>query len=186
MTTLTDIFEGEWPITQLFGVNPASYARFGLNGHNGVDFGCPTGTRILSGTDGVVLRAGDFTGTNWNGFGVMVEVWDDIQNVATLYAHLQQVLVKAGDRVHARQVVGLSNNTGNSTGPHLHFGVCKTDANGIRQNLGNGFGGWLNPSEPPSGVGDGTPETFHWDLNGTIWAPAPPPPPPPPSTPAPM
>jgi murein DD-endopeptidase MepM/ murein hydrolase activator NlpD len=171
---LADIYQGNHPITQIFGVNPANYARFGLKGHNGIDFGMDNGTEIWSATNGVVLRAGDFTGTGWNGFGIMVEIWDDVQNCACIYGHLQSVAVKAGDRVHARQPIGRSNNTGNSTGPHLHFGVCKTDSQGVRLYTNNGFGGWLNASEPPTGPSDGTAETFHWTFTNQVWVPAPP------------
>jgi murein DD-endopeptidase MepM/ murein hydrolase activator NlpD len=169
-----DLFIGSHPLTQGFGLNPASYARFGIKGHNGLDFGMDTGTEIWSATDGIVLRAGDFTGTNFNGFGVLVEIWDDVQRVACLYGHLQRPLVAVGQRVHARQPIALSDNTGNSTGPHLHFGVCATDAAGVRLNTGNGYGGWLNASEPPSGPSDGTAERFHWTFTNTPWRPAPP------------
>jgi len=168
---LADLFFGSHPLTQGFGLNPASYARFGIKGHNGLDFGMDTGTEIWSASDGIVLRAGDFTGTNFNGFGVLVEVWDDVQLCACLYGHLQRPLVAVGQRVQARQSIALSDSTGNSTGPHLHFGICKTDANGVRLNLGNGYGGWLNASEPPSGPSDGTPERFHWSFTNTPWVP---------------
>lgn len=174
MTQLADLFLGSHPLTQGFGLNPASYARFGIKGHNGLDFGMNTGTEVWSATDGIVLRAADFTGTNFNGFGVLVEIWDDVQLCACLYGHLQRPLVAVGQRVHARQPIALSDNTGNSTGPHLHFGICKTDANGVRLNLGNGYGGWLNSSEPPTGPGDGTAERFHWTFTNAPWvAPAP-------------
>lgn len=48
----------------------------------------------------------------------------------TAYMHLSQMNVKEGDRVSASQPIGVSGNTGNSTGPHLHFSVKKVAADG--------------------------------------------------------
>lgn len=44
------------PITQAFGENPVVYARFGLAGHNGVDFGVLVGTTVHAAADGEVVR----------------------------------------------------------------------------------------------------------------------------------
>jgi len=44
-------------------------------------------------------------------------------NVRTLYAHLSKLNVRAGQRVTARDVIGLSGRSGNATGPHLHFEI---------------------------------------------------------------
>jgi len=49
--------------------------------------------------------------------------------------HLKEMNVKEGDTVRARQRIGISGNTGNSTGPHLHFTVYRTDPNGNRQTI---------------------------------------------------
>lgn len=168
---LADIFAGTHPMSQTFGANPRLYAPYGFKGHEGLDFACNSGTEIWSAIDGVVIRAGIVA--DFRAYGTFVEVWDDVQRVATVYAHLQQVLVNVGERVHARQPIGISDNTGNSTGPHLHFGVCQTDANGYRLNRTNGFGGWLNPTEPPSGAWDGTNLAFHWTFTNQRWTPTP-------------
>lgn len=55
-----------------------------------------------------------------HGYGHYVEVVHD-NGIVTCYAHLSSSLVKAGDKVDASQPIALSGNTGNSTGPHLHF-----------------------------------------------------------------
>lgn len=139
---LGDIFIGNFPVTQGYGGNPDMYKQFGLAGHNGIDFGTPTGTPIVSATDGVIVRIG------WDpyGYGNYVEVWDEAQLCATLYAHLKSINVTMNEKVIRGQLLGYSNNTGNSTGPHLHFGYCRTDASGVRTNKDNGYAGWINPN----------------------------------------
>ncbi len=83
--------------------------------HNGVDYSAPKGTPVLSVGDGVVDKAG------WqNGYGNVVTVRHGGEK-STVYAHLSQVDVRAGQRVAQGQLVGLVGATGWATGPHLHF-----------------------------------------------------------------
>jgi murein DD-endopeptidase MepM/ murein hydrolase activator NlpD len=144
--TIGDAWIGpNYPVTQVFGANPATYAPYGLQGHEGVDFGLPNGTPVIAVEAGIVLRVGPLPG--WLNYGVFVEIWHDQepgQKFATLYAHLASAAVATGDRVIKAQLLGLSNNTGNSSGPHLHFGLCYTDPQGVRLNQGNGYKGWLD------------------------------------------
>lgn len=90
-----------------------------LNGttrpHYGVDFGIPAGTRINAVAGGVVERS--YTSDTF-GETVIVRHTD---GGATLYAHLQRRDVAANDPVTAGSQLGVSGNTGRSTGPHLHF-----------------------------------------------------------------
>jgi murein DD-endopeptidase MepM/ murein hydrolase activator NlpD len=85
--------------------------------HAGIDFRATVGTRIRAAAPGTVTNAG-LTG----GYGNMVEI-DHGNGVSTRYAHLSAVLVRAGDRVNADDVIAKSGNTGRSTGPHLHYEV---------------------------------------------------------------
>lgn len=104
-------------ITQPFGVNPQRYARFNLDGHNGVDFATPNGTAICAVAAGVPVEVGN----DPHGYGLYVKLrhgWGE-----TLYAHLSQQLCEVGKPLLAGETLGLSGNTGNSTGPHLHFGL---------------------------------------------------------------
>jgi len=95
-----------------------------------VDFAAEIGTPILAARDGVVMQVeSDFdkAGLNLEKYGGranFVRILHDDGTMA-LYAHLQEdgVLVRVGQRVRAGQQIGLSGNTGFTTGPHLHFAV---------------------------------------------------------------
>jgi murein DD-endopeptidase MepM/ murein hydrolase activator NlpD len=79
----------------------------------------PEGTAVGAAGAGTVTQAG------WNGgYGNSITI-DHGNGLETLYGHLSEVLVNVGDLVTQLQTIGLSGNTGNSTGPHLHFSVIK-------------------------------------------------------------
>jgi peptidase M23-like protein len=109
------------PITQLFGENPDFYKKFGFPGHNGIDYGIPNGTPISAAAAGVVAAVSFENG----GYGNYVKLShkDGAKTYYTYYAHLASAAVSAGQKVRAGDVIGHSNNTGASTGPHLHFGL---------------------------------------------------------------
>jgi murein DD-endopeptidase MepM/ murein hydrolase activator NlpD len=84
--------------------------------HTGVDFAIPSGTDILAVADGKVANA------NWGkAYGVQIVQKIDGQDTWVIYAHLSKSLVKPGDEIKKGQHIGESGNTGNSSGPHLHF-----------------------------------------------------------------
>lgn len=85
--------------------------------HAGMDFAAPKGTPIYASSNGVVSSAGYVSG-----YGNLVEI-DHGSGVTTVYAHNNENLVKTGDIVSRRQMIARVGNTGNSTGPHLHFEV---------------------------------------------------------------
>ena len=96
---------------------PGSHWKLGR--HTGVDFTVPTGTKVVAAMSGIVLEAG--SNVSWGpSYGVSVII-DHGKGVRAIYAHLSAVKVKKGDTVLERDLIGLSGNTGNSTGPHLHF-----------------------------------------------------------------
>ncbi|HXF83797.1 MAG TPA: peptidoglycan DD-metalloendopeptidase family protein [Anaerolineales bacterium] len=109
------------PITQLFGENPQFYKKWGFPGHNGIDYGIPNGTPIRAAADGTVAAVAFENG----GYGNYVKLshQDGTKTYYTYYAHLANAAVTAGQKVKAGDVIGYSNNTGASTGPHLHFGL---------------------------------------------------------------
>lgn len=114
--------EGVW--TSGFGMrmNPVLH-RWML--HAGQDIATPVGTRVASVRDGVVSKAGYFSGS-----GNLVVISHG-NGLSTEYMHLSRIEVKPGDHVSEGQEIALSGNTGNSTGPHLHF---QTDYNGTPRN----------------------------------------------------
>jgi len=151
------IYPVNGPITQLFGENPQFYKRWGYAGHNGIDWGIPNGTPVKAAADGTVDKVGFENG----GYGNFVKMshMDGDTKYYTYYAHLHSTSVQAGQKISAGTVVGLSNNTGASTGPHLHFGV-KIDG----QNPD--YKGYLDPmpfltgmAAPSSPASPSTPET---------------------------
>lgn len=146
MLKLGDCFIGNFRLSQGFGENPEYYKKFGLAGHEGLDFATPTGTPIVSATDGVVIRDLDNPVQGKN-LGIYVTVWDKEQQCATYYCHLASNVVSVGQSVVKGQLLGFSDNTGNSTGPHLHFSLVKTDDKGNRINTDNGYGGFINPND---------------------------------------
>jgi len=95
-------------------------------GHRAIDIGAPTGSALLAVDGGFVSFAG------WTdvGYGYLVVI-DHANGFATYYAHMSNIYVFEGQAVERGQVIGAVGNTGNSTGPHLHFEVRY---NGVQQN----------------------------------------------------
>ncbi|MGY2129740.1 M23 family metallopeptidase [Blastococcus sp. SYSU DS0617] len=89
-------------------------ARWGTF-HGGVDIAAPIGTPVYSAHSGVVQRAGTATG-----FGYAVYILGD-DGYVTVYGHVNEYFVRAGERVRAGEVIAEVGNRGQSTGPHLHF-----------------------------------------------------------------
>lgn len=91
--------------------------------HKGIDLAAPRGSAVMSAHDAVVI----YTGSGFKGYGkmVMLESTDprDGSNWATLYAHLDKILVYEGKKVKQGEVIGALGNTGRSSGPHLHFEI---------------------------------------------------------------
>lgn len=109
-----------YPVTQGPG---GSWSHFDQYNLHAVDLGTPNGTPLYAPGPGVIAVAG------WNNYGSGNEILiDHGNNVCTLLGHLSGFGVKAGDKVTAGALVGWSGNTGNSTGPHLHWGMinCQT------------------------------------------------------------
>jgi murein DD-endopeptidase MepM/ murein hydrolase activator NlpD len=98
-------------------VDAAAGSPFGMrNGkpHNGTDFPVPTGTPVRSPENGEVSRTGS---DNMNGNFVVIKSGSNEH----FLLHLSKINVSNGQSVKQGEVIGLSGNTGHSTGPHLHW-----------------------------------------------------------------
>lgn len=86
--------------------------------HFGQDFSCPIGTEVFATGAGVVA----FAGNQKDGFGIKVVI-EHGYGYRTIYGHLSEFSVKRGQKVSRGDFIGLSGNTGTSTGPHLHYQI---------------------------------------------------------------
>lgn len=98
-------------VTSSFGYRPA----FGRN-HSGIDLHLRTGDTVRAAMSGVVDKVSFEAG----GYGNYVVITHP-DGIETRYAHLLRSLVTPGEYVAAGEAIALGGNTGNSTGPHLHF-----------------------------------------------------------------
>lgn len=119
------------PLKELFVTN--GYNRV----HKGIDYAAGVGTPVYATQDGVVSHAGP--GARAPGVWGGNEVHIAGSGLETWFAHLSRIGVGVGQRVRAGQRIGLSGDTGISSGPHLHFGVFQ--------------GGWPNDIDPNAYLG---------------------------------
>lgn len=162
-------FEGNFPITQTYDQHVARAKANGWcsdpdgncsNGYyyGGIDWGIPTGTPIRASQSGTVSVAKKDT----TGYGVHVEIAHE-GGYLTVYGHMKKFTVAVGDHVNAGDQIGLSDNTGNSTGPHLHF-ECRLNKHPFNPapwlvNTVEELGDVVTPPEPPT-PDVGEPSTF--------------------------
>ena len=108
----------KFPISQFWMERPEVYKRFGLAGHNGLDqSGKIDGEQVNACDKGKVLQ----NTTDPQGFGIYVKIKHDWGE--SLYAHLKEAWPPVGMEVEVGQGIGRVDNTGFSTGSHLHFGI---------------------------------------------------------------
>jgi hypothetical protein len=107
-------------VTQTFAEHEHRREVNGWTNYNGgIDWGIPTGTSIKAAQVGTVtVVRNDATGY---GSHVRIEHAEGNVKYTTIYGHLMKCKVEVGDVVSAGDVIGKSDSTGNSTGPHLHF-----------------------------------------------------------------
>lgn len=105
--------DGQWS----YPINNYSWMRGYSGYHTGVDLASSVGTPVFAAQNGRVVFAG------WNSYGYGYAVVIAQGPYMSLYAHMSSVNVRCGQDVGAGQVVGAVGNTGNSSGPHLHFEI---------------------------------------------------------------
>ena len=86
--------------------------------HKGLDIAAPTGTKVFAPAGGIVRLA--LENSFFNGNLVIV---DHGHQMMTIYAHLDSMAVKVGQKVAAGEQLGTVGQTGRATGPHLHWGL---------------------------------------------------------------
>lgn len=114
---VTPIAEGEYtPSAPYHEEGP----MWSLGYHTGTDFACPIGTEVHAAASGTVIDVVHDDPSYGN--RIVIEHPDGYEST---YNHLSETDVQVGDEVTAGQVIGLSGDTGNVSGPHLHFEVAK-------------------------------------------------------------
>ncbi|MGN7478814.1 murein hydrolase activator EnvC family protein [Solibacillus silvestris] len=135
---LPNVAAGTWtrPAAGRFtsGFGPRNIGPIGSKYHLGIDIANSIGTPVVAAADGVVSYAGTM-----NGYGNVVMVTHSIEGqiFTTAYAHLSGFNSSVGDVVSKGQQIARMGNSGNSTGPHLHFEIHVGEWNGSRSNAVN-------------------------------------------------
>lgn len=151
------VYPTQYPyFNQRFGNKMDKYSAMGLGGHNGIDLQAVHNSPVYASHNGVVT----FTGEDGaGGVGIVLRTLRPFEYESgeaffkTIYWHLLAVggvLVKAGEQVVAGQLIGRANNTGFSTGDHLHFGLKpqiqgENDWTWENVNQNNGYRGAIDP-----------------------------------------
>lgn len=122
-----------WPIASSHRVtSPFGWRTHPITGrqhlHGGIDIAAPNGTPILAAKAGVVVIS--LYGSSYGNYVVLSHP----DGTRTLYAHMSQRSVSAGDTVSQGQTVGLVGSTGSSTGNHLHFETWTGSSSSSRVN----------------------------------------------------
>lgn len=89
--------------------------------HCGIDLGLPEGSPLVAPADGVVA----FDSWDTTGFGNCIKIEHPQLGIGTLFGHLSRFGVKPAEHVTAGTWIGDTGNTGNSSGPHLHFSAYR-------------------------------------------------------------
>ena len=104
-------------ITSYFGERNDPFSRK-PSYHTGWDMAAPVGSNVYAAWDGTVQIC---TYDDVGGYYIVIE---HAHHTSTYYGHLSQISVEVGQSVYAGDRIGLSGNTGKTTGPHLHFEVA--------------------------------------------------------------
>lgn len=111
--------QGDLKVSSRFGLRHNPFGGSNYEIHEGLDFSGPVGQPIYATAEGTVETA-----MNGNGYGNHVII-DHGYGYETLYAHMSDLAVDAGDQVQRGDLVGYLGNTGRSSGPHLHYGIYR-------------------------------------------------------------
>ena len=128
-------------VTQRWGINPKIYKKFNYLGHNGIDLRLfdVAGDRSITSFvyaphNGVVLERN----FDADGYGNYLKIESETEG--SILAHLKEFKVNIGQKVKEGDLIAIADNTGWSTGSHLHWGYYRHP-----RNKKNGYGGTINP-----------------------------------------
>lgn len=110
------------PEGKSFGVKRVYNGKLAAQPHTGTDYRIPVGTPILAVADGTVVMAKEMF---FEGNAVFIDHGDGL---ISMYFHLADISVKAGQEVKRGHIIGRVGSTGRATGPHLFFGIRWHDA----------------------------------------------------------
>lgn len=103
-------------VTSVYG-NRRVYNKQKKGQHLGIDYRAAIGDKVPAANSGKIAFSGDLFYTGWT------VIIDHGLDIFTVYGHLSKTLVKAGDMVKRGDLIGLTGNTGRTSGPHLHWGT---------------------------------------------------------------
>ncbi|MET9670564.1 M23 family metallopeptidase [Streptomyces sp. NPDC006475] len=122
---------GKYTLSASFNQGGAMWAHK----HSGQDFAVPVGTTVKAANAGTVVKAGPYGGGDGSAYGNAIVIKHS-NGKYSQYAHLSKINVGVGSHVKTGQAIAKSGNTGNSSGPHLHFEIRTTP----------NYGSALNPA----------------------------------------
>lgn len=130
-------------VTQPFGARPEYYARYGMKGHNGLDlrtrfWDTPLGRRYV-----YAVENGTIADVQWSKTGYGYHIRHGGEHGQFVYAHLAKIYVAKYQIVKEGQIIGITDSTGDVSGPHLHFGWRPFGSPSF--NYENGYLGYEDP-----------------------------------------
>lgn len=103
-------------VTSVYG-NRRVYNNKKKGQHLGIDYRAAIGDKVPAANAGKIVFSGDLFFTGWT------VIIDHGMDIFTVYGHLSKTLVKDGDMINRGDLIGLTGNTGRTSGPHLHWGT---------------------------------------------------------------
>jgi len=117
LSAIPSILPAEGFLSSSFGFRKNPFTLEPGDFHEGIDISNEPGTPVVAPANGIVSYVGEK-----GSYGQVVEIQHD-DTISTLYGHLGKTFVKTGQKVKRGEEIALMGNTGNSTGPHLHYEV---------------------------------------------------------------